>query len=392
MSKTQNIISIIEAKIPEKDIVICIGMDNNITQNQKIQRLSEEFIKKYNATIVFVGNLDSIDDNLKSEIEKNPDKNKIMIINNDLGSILLKENCISNPYAYTETSIQKVKQITQTDVFLNLIYFILNKINDISHNNEKSIFRILCNCPEKIIFGLVFYTQLLKKCINPSAQLKEEMFLPERGLKKIAGIRGSLSSSAFLKFLMNLLLFIRTDIYESMKISRIALMETFNQHQFFFAPVGIDEAANFERKKSLILQSGELIEKLTIQPNMVVLSGGRNSDLGRDKDVDKTIKEAELLVDFFKKEGPKNYYVSYGQILIEKAIENKANFILAPDGISGNLIYRTLVHLGQGKAYGAIYANIFLKFKLVIVDCSRDGEESEIYGSLIQAAGFLGLI
>lgn len=169
-------------------------------------------------------------------------------------------------------------------------------------------------------------------------------------------------------------------------------METFKQYQFFFAPVGIDEAANFERKKSLILQSAELMEKLAILPNMVILSGGRNSDLGRDKDVDKTIKEAELLVDFFKKEGPKHYSVSYGQILIEKAIENKANLILAPDSISGNLIYRTLVHLGQGKAYGALFVNMFLKFRLVLVDCSRDGEESEVYGSLIQAAGFLGLI
>jgi predicted methyltransferase MtxX (methanogen marker protein 4) len=393
MSKTStsNILSIIEAKIPLNDVVICIGMDNNKAQNQKIQNISEEFLKKYNATIVFVGNLDSIDENLKNEIEKNPDKNKYMIINNDLGSILLKENCISNQYSYTETSIQKVRQITQTDIFLNLLYIILNKINEISSNNNKSIFRILCNCPEKIIFGLVFYNQLLKKCLNPGSSLKEEMFLPELGRKKIAGIRGSLSSSAFLKFLLNLSLFIRTDIYESMKISRIALMETFNQHQFFFAPVGIDEAANFERKKSLILQSGELMEMLAIKPNIVVLSGGRNSDLGRDKDVDKTIKEAELLVDFFKKEGPKNYLVSYGQILIEKAVENKANFILAPDGISGNLIYRTLVHLGQGKAYGALYANIFLKYRIVLVDCSRDGEESEIYGSLIQAAGFLGL-
>jgi len=43
----------------------------------------------------------------------------------------------------------------------------------------------------------------------------------------------------------------------------------------------------------------------------------------------------------------KNY-----SILIEDAIGG-ANFIVAPDGISGNLIFRTLVFLGGGHGYGA---------------------------------------
>jgi len=45
------------------------------------------------------------------------------------------------------------------------------------------------------------------------------------------------------------------------------------------------------------------------------------------------------------------------------------------------LIYRTLVHLGGGKAYGAIYMGL----KKNIIDTSRVGEISEIQGALLLA-------
>ena len=55
-------------------------------------------------------------------------------------------------------------------------------------------------------------------------------------------------------------------------------------------------------------------------------------------------------------------------ILIEDAIK-EANFILAPDGISGNLIFRTLVFLGGGDGVGAPV----LMDDYVFVDTSRVG-------------------
>ena len=76
-----------------------------------------------------------------------------------------------------------------------------------------------------------------------------------------------------------------------------------------------------------------------------------------------------------------NITITHDEILIEKAIENKSNLIIAPDGISGNLIYRTLVHLGGGKAYGAIYMGL----KHTIIDTSRVGDISEIHGALLLA-------
>jgi len=185
-------------------------------------------------------------------------------------------------------------------------------------------------------------------------------------------IRGSLSSSKFLKNLDTML-----NISE---INRLALLETSSGHQFFFGPVGVDECNNLNNRKQFIEKALTELRYLNIEPKISILSGGRLGDIGRNVDIDKTIKEAQELVDFFKLEKP-DIEIEHMEILIEKAIENKSNLILAPNGISGNLIYRTLVHLGGGKAYGAIYMGIDYN----IIDTSRVGEFSEIYGGFILA-------
>jgi predicted methyltransferase MtxX (methanogen marker protein 4) len=158
------------------------------------------------------------------------------------------------------------------------------------------------------------------------------------------------------------------------------LLETSNGFQFFYGPVGIDECNSYEKKITFIKKAIRVLESLKIKPKISVLSGGRIGDVGRDPHVDETIRNAVDIVEYFKKENP-DLTISHDEILIEKAIENKSNLIVAPDGISGNLIYRTLVHLGDGKAYGAIYMDI----DRAIIDTSRDGNQSEIYGALILA-------
>lgn len=185
-------------------------------------------------------------------------------------------------------------------------------------------------------------------------------------------VRGSLSSSEFLKNLK-----INIQLKE---INRLALLETFNGHQFFYGPVGIDECNNLESKLTFLESSIEELKKIDIVPKISILSGGRRSDIGRDDKVDKSIEDAIKIVELLEKRYP-NLMVSHEEILIEKAIENKSNLIIAPDGISGNLIYRTLVHLGAGKAYGAIYIGL----KEIIIDTSRVGKVSEIQGALLLA-------
>ena len=185
-------------------------------------------------------------------------------------------------------------------------------------------------------------------------------------------VRGSLSSSKFLQSL-------KTSLNIS-EIGRLALLETYKGQQFFFGPVGIDECNNIKSKKIFLEKAIRILEALKLKPKISILSGGRVGDIGRNPDVDKTINEAKELVDYFKLEHPK-LEINHTEILIEKAINDKSNLIIAPNGISGNLIYRTLVHLGGGKAYGAIYMDI----GHIIIDTSRVGDFSEIYGGFILA-------
>ena len=68
-----------------------------------------------------------------------------------------------------------------------------------------------------------------------------------------------------------------------------------------------------------------------------------------------------------KREGVAEEGKHYG-ILIEDAIADEATFILAPDGVSGNLIFRTLEFLGGGRGIAAVYTDLL---PTVLLDVSR---------------------
>ncbi len=242
--------------------------------------------------------------------------------------------------------------IQNNDVIIN-IFGNKVKIEELINNsdykqNQSRIILIESANPEKIIIDY-----LIRKEID-------------------ATVRGSLNSSKFLKS-------IELDLKVS-EINRLTLLETYEGFQFFYGPVGIDECNNLKNKIIFIKKAVKELEKLNITPKISILSGGRHSDIGRDAQVDETIKIAKDIISFFKKENP-NLLISHDEILIENAIENQSNLIIAPDGISGNLIYRTLVHLGGGKAHGAIYMDI----GEIIIDTSRVGNKSEIHGALLLA-------
>ena len=185
-------------------------------------------------------------------------------------------------------------------------------------------------------------------------------------------VRGNLSSTQFLLGLQSVL-----NISE---INRLALLETFTGYQFFFGPIGIDECNDLDSKIRFVNKAVKEIKALNLEPRVNILSGGRIGDIGRNPVVDSSIEDAQKVVDYFR-EKFSSLIIKHSEILIENAISEKTNLIIAPDGISGNLIYRTLVHLGGGKAYGAIYMDI----DRAIVDTSRVGDISEIRGALILA-------
>ncbi|MCP8323058.1 MAG: methanogenesis marker protein Mmp4/MtxX [Candidatus Methylarchaceae archaeon HK02M2] len=178
-----------------------------------------------------------------------------------------------------------------------------------------------------------------------------------------AGIRGSLSAKKVIK-----------EIKTSFSLTlphRIALLSTFKGELFFFAPVGIDEGSDLMDKQIFLEQALKIHKKLAIEPKIAILSGGRKEDFGRISKVDGTLEEGELLLKITKERLTPN--VKHYGILIEDAINEKATFILAPDGISGNLIFRTLEFLGGGKGIGAIYADLIPKN--IFIDISRAMED-----------------
>jgi putative methanogen marker protein 4 len=171
-----------------------------------------------------------------------------------------------------------------------------------------------------------------------------------------AAVRGTLSATSTLSYLKERLGI--TSLY------RVALLETPDGIPLFLAPVGIDEGGTVESKLEFIRRGAEHIRRFGVEPRIAILSGGRFEDKGRDTYVDKTLEDAEFVTRKALEEG---YDVRHYGILIEDAV-GQANFILAPDGVSGNLIFRTLVLVAGGYGYGAA-----VLMDKVFVDSSRVG-------------------
>ncbi len=141
-------------------------------------------------------------------------------------------------------------------------------------------------------------------------------------------------------------------------LERIALLETAAGKQFLLTPVGVDEGWTVAEKRILIRKGQAIARAFRLEGTTGILSGGRLGDVGRHPAVDRSLADAELLA---RLSGGRHY-----EILIEDAIQD-SSLIIAPDGISGNLIFRTLVFLGGGKGHGAPIVNI----DRIFVDTSR---------------------
>jgi putative methanogen marker protein 4 len=172
-----------------------------------------------------------------------------------------------------------------------------------------------------------------------------------------AAVRGTAKASGTLSHLK--------EVLGIEKLYRVAFLLTHDNTPFFLAPVGIDEGHSLSDKIELVKRSAAYIRRFGIEPEVGILSGGRMGDLGRDERVDRTLADADFLANRLNDAGidAKHY-----TILIEDAIR-ESNFILAPDGISGNLIFRSLVFLGGGNGIGAPV----LMDRHVFIDSSRVG-------------------
>ena len=144
---------------------------------------------------------------------------------------------------------------------------------------------------------------------------------------------------------------------------RAALMQPKGGRMFFLAPVGVDEGWGVVQKLEFVRYSAALFRQLGIEMEVGMLSGGRMGDIGRSAEVDRTIQEATEVERLGRSEG---FDVEHCQILIEEAVRTK-NLVIAPDGISGNIIFRTM-HLVDGcVSMGAPILNL----DRVFIDTSR---------------------
>ncbi len=170
-----------------------------------------------------------------------------------------------------------------------------------------------------------------------------------------AVIRGSLPASNVMKEL-------KTKFSD---ISRATYVNG-DDMEFLLTPVGIDEGKTVEDKLKIAVECGKFLKKQSKNPKVAVLASGRKGDYGRSEEISKSIDESEELTKLIKEET--DFEVTNHYILIEKALKDKCNIIIAPDGIIGNIIFRTLVLVNSWPSCGAITFGI----NGVYIDTSRD--------------------
>ena len=170
-----------------------------------------------------------------------------------------------------------------------------------------------------------------------------------------AAVRGNMSSSVVLPILKQK--------FGLDELERVVVLEPKGGRMFCMAPVGIDEGWTKEQKMDLVRKSMPLLKALGLGNRVAIMSGGREDDMGRNENVDRTISDAREIVPVLCSEG----YDAYdAQILLEDVVD-EADLVIAPDGISGNIIFRALHFIGGAAALGAPVINT----DRVFVDTSR---------------------
>ncbi|MDD4161344.1 MAG: methyltransferase [Methanothrix sp.] len=131
------------------------------------------------------------------------------------------------------------------------------------------------------------------------------------------------------------------------RVRRLALLEL-SGWAFLLGPVGIDEGESMPDRLELLLGGARLLQGMGVVPQAAVLSGGRMEDLGRCERVDRSLAEGELIAARAQAAGVQ---ARHKGILIEGCRGD--DIVIAPEGVSGNLIFRTLLLLCKAQSYGA---------------------------------------
>jgi putative methanogen marker protein 4 len=131
------------------------------------------------------------------------------------------------------------------------------------------------------------------------------------------------------------------------RVRRLALLEL-SGWAFLLGPVGIDEGETAADRLELLLGGAKFLQGMGLAAQATVLSGGRMEDRGRCERVDQSLEEGELIAARAQEAG---VAASHKGILIERCRGD--DIVIAPEGVSGNLVFRTLLLLCGANSYGA---------------------------------------
>ncbi len=188
-----------------------------------------------------------------------------------------------------------------------------------------------------------------------------------------AAVRGTLSSIDVLKAVAPLL---RTE-----SVMRVAVMSRVDGRPFLLAPVGIDEGNDLGQRLELARRAIAYFKPAGWHPEVGVLSRGRPEDKDRGEEIRRSLEDGETIERVLTTDGvPAKHY----SILVEEAVRDR-DLILAPDGVAGNLMFRTLHFVCAGRSYGAPIVNL----SEVFVDTSR--AKMDFTGPVLLAAGLAQL-
>lgn len=211
---------------------------------------------------------------------------------------------------------------------------------------------------EKAVLASVAFCPLY--VYRSSAEMMEAL----AGSQVDAVVRGSLPSDGFLAALR--------ERHPRVRPRRIALLLPSSGRPFLLGPVGIDEGGTLREMERIIRDMREFCALLSWEPRISVLSAGRPADVGRSARIASSVRRGEVLAG--------RHGVRHCNIMIEEALQ-WANCVIAPDGVSGNLVYRTLAHLGGAVSLGALYFPLGLR----LADTSRNGTVDEYVGAVALA-------
>lgn len=184
-----------------------------------------------------------------------------------------------------------------------------------------------------------------------------------------AGVRGVLSSSDMLKAVRSR--------YAIDTVMRTAVLASSEGKAFMLAPVGIDEGRTRAERLDLVRATIAYFHPAGWRPNIGVLSSGRPEDTDRGEDIHRSLEDGRDITKTLVEDG---FQAEHHHILVEKAVR-ESDLVVAPDGVVGNLMFRTLHFVGSGRAFGAPIVNL----PAVFVDTSR--AKADFVEPVLLAAG-----